>query len=64
MDVQAKEDPNASKQKLSVHDWLCDLPETVQDTDLVEVQFKNTRKGYFNNSCAFINFFLVQASAE
>ena len=39
-----------SKQKLSTFDWLCDLPETIKDTDLVEVQFKNTRKGYFLNS--------------
>ena len=31
-------------------DWLADLPETLLDTDLVEVQFKNTRKGYFVNS--------------
>ncbi|MFC0875007.1 stage 0 sporulation family protein [Saccharicrinis sp. FJH2] len=37
-------------QKLSVHDWLSDLPEAVQASDLVEVQFKNTRKGYFRNS--------------
>jgi cell fate regulator YaaT (PSP1 superfamily) len=37
-------------QKLSTFDWLCDLPETQQDTDFVEVQFKNTRKGYFLNS--------------
>lgn len=36
--------------KLSVHDWLCDLPETVQETDFVEVQFKNTRKSYFLNN--------------
>lgn len=36
--------------KLSVTDWMCDLPETVKETDLVEVQFKNTRKGYFLNS--------------
>lgn len=35
--------------KLSVHDWLSDLPETVQETDLVEVQFKNTRKGFYQN---------------
>ena len=41
---------NNTRQKLSVHDWLCDLPETVQDTDFVEVQFKNTRKNYFLNS--------------
>lgn len=40
----------SSKQKLSVHDWLSDLPETIKDTDFVEVQFKNTRKSYFLNS--------------
>jgi len=39
-----------SHQKLSTFDWLCDLPETQQETDFVEVQFKNTRKGYFINS--------------
>lgn len=40
----------SSKQKLSTYDWLSDLPETVKDTDFVEVQFKNTRKGYYLNS--------------
>jgi len=35
--------------KLSVTDWLADLPGNVNPSDLVEVQFKNTRKGYFNN---------------
>lgn len=39
-----------SDKKLSVYDWLADLPETVKDTDFVEVQFKNTRKGYYLNS--------------
>ncbi|MBQ9591855.1 MAG: hypothetical protein IJR32_03335 [Paludibacteraceae bacterium] len=39
-----------SGKKLSVYDWLADLPETVSDTDFVEVQFKNTRKGYYLNS--------------
>jgi cell fate regulator YaaT (PSP1 superfamily) len=39
-----------SIQKLSTFDWMCDLPETQSDTDFVEVQFKNTRKGYFLNS--------------
>jgi cell fate regulator YaaT (PSP1 superfamily) len=39
-----------SKQKLGTYDWLSDLPETQKDTDYVEVQFKNTRKGYFLNS--------------
>lgn len=39
-----------SDKKLASFDWLCDLPETEKDTDFVEVQFKNTRKGYFLNS--------------
>ena len=37
-------------QKLPVVDWMADLPETRLETDLVEVQFKNTRKGYYLNS--------------
>ena len=36
--------------KLNSYDWLCDIPESEQATDYVEVQFKNTRKGYFLNS--------------
>lgn len=36
--------------KLHVYDWLEDLPEPPGASDLVEVQFKNTRKGYFRNS--------------
>jgi len=39
-----------TRQQLPVVNWLADIPETQQDTDLVEVQFKNTRKGYFINS--------------
>lgn len=39
-----------SKQMLPVTDWLSDLPENVAETDLVEIQFKNTRKGYYHNS--------------
>lgn len=39
-----------SKNKLGTYDWLSDLPETHKETDFVEVQFKNTRKGYFINS--------------
>ena len=31
-------------------DWLSDIPATGSETDLVEVQFKNTRKGYYHNS--------------
>jgi len=36
--------------KLHVYDWLEDLPEPPGASDLVEVQFKNTRKGYYRNS--------------
>ncbi len=36
--------------KLDVTDWLADLPETMHENDLVEVRFKNTRKGYYRNT--------------
>lgn len=36
--------------KLHCFDWLADIPESHNDTDFVEVQFKNTRKGYYLNS--------------
>ena len=35
---------------LNTFDWLADVPGNYEDTDIVEVQFKNTRKGYFRNS--------------
>ena len=35
---------------LNTFDWLADVPGNADDTDIVEVQFKNTRKGYFRNS--------------
>ncbi len=38
-----------SAHMLPVTDWLCDLPENINESDLVEVQFKNTRKGYYHN---------------
>ena len=38
------------KDKLNVYDWLSDIPQAQAATDLVEVQFKNTRKGYYLNS--------------
>jgi cell fate regulator YaaT (PSP1 superfamily) len=37
-------------QKLDTFDWLCDIPESLAATDLVEVTFKNTRKGYYRNT--------------
>lgn len=34
---------------LNTYDWLADIPGNDEETDLVEVQFKNTRKGYYHN---------------
>ena len=36
--------------KLNTYDWLADIPGNAEECDMVEVQFKNTRKGYFRNS--------------
>ena len=36
--------------QLHVFDWLADVPGNQAETDFVEVQFKNIRKGYFLNS--------------
>lgn len=35
--------------KLTVHDWLGDLPENSCPPEVVEVRFKNTRKAFFSN---------------
>lgn len=35
--------------QLNTYDWLADVPGNTLSTDLVEVQFKNTRKGYYHN---------------
>ena len=36
--------------KLNTYDWMADIPGNSEEQDMVEVQFKNTRKGYFKNS--------------
>lgn len=33
----------------NTYDWLADVPGNTDTTDLVEVQFKHTRKGYYHN---------------
>ena len=38
------------KHMLPVVDWLSDIPKDGSEPDLVEVQFKNTRKGYYHNN--------------
>jgi len=36
--------------QLNTYDWLADIPGNDQESQYVEVQFKNTRKGYYRNS--------------
>ena len=36
-------------QKLNIYDWLYDIPESQINGDLIEVRFKNTRKGFYKN---------------
>lgn len=56
MTEEIKESPNKCQSctsrcgKLNVTDWLSDLPAGVDVTDIVEIQFKNTRKGFYRNS--------------
>jgi cell fate regulator YaaT (PSP1 superfamily) len=35
--------------KLDTFNWLGAIPETYQSCDIIEVRFKNTRKGYYKN---------------
>jgi cell fate regulator YaaT (PSP1 superfamily) len=39
--------------KLNSYDYFCDIPESENADNFVEVQFKNTRKGYYLNSNGF-----------
>lgn len=38
-----------SDHQLNTYDYLADVPGNVETTDFVEVQFKNTRKGFYRN---------------
>ena len=40
---------NSGCVKLNTYDWLNDIPFPPIGTDVVEVQFKNTRKGFYRN---------------
>jgi cell fate regulator YaaT (PSP1 superfamily) len=40
----------APRGKFQSYNWLGDIPGGYADSDMVEVQFKNTRKGYYRNS--------------
>ena len=41
---------SANDQSSDVFDWLNDLPDTTDQSDIVEVKFKSTRKEFFKNN--------------
>lgn len=45
-----EKDRRCPRGKLHCFDWLEDIPGYGAEFDIVEVQFKNTRKGYYRNS--------------
>ena len=45
--TEGREEPRV---KLHSYNWLDDIPGGQADSDLVEVMFKNTRKGFYRNS--------------
>ena len=45
-----EKDRRCPRGKLHCFNWLEDIPGTSTEYDIVEVQFKNTRKGYYRNS--------------
>lgn len=45
-----KESGGEPRCKLHSYNWLADIPGGYADSDMVEVTFKNTRKGYYKNS--------------
>lgn len=36
--------------QLNTYDWLADIPGNADEQEMVEVQFKNTRKGFYRNN--------------
>jgi len=47
--IQSKLGNTRNLSKLTVCNWLSDLPAIGKEIDIVEIQFKNTRKEYFQN---------------
>ena len=47
---EVKQERQYPRGKLHCYNWLEDIPGGFADCDIVEVQFKNTRKGFFKNS--------------
>ncbi|MBQ5387683.1 MAG: hypothetical protein IIU55_01210 [Paludibacteraceae bacterium] len=49
-DITKKSCNRNSHHMLPVVDWMSDIPKVGDESDLVEVQFKNTRKAYYHNA--------------
>lgn len=54
-DEQPQESPrvfieDCRRRKIQSTDWLADIPGGCADSEYVEVQFKNTRRGYYRNT--------------
>ena len=45
-----EKDRRCPRGKLHCFNWLSDVPGGFADDNMVEVQFKNTRKGFYKNS--------------
>ena len=41
---------NCGCSKLDTHNWLEDIPGAEEFSDIIEVRFKNTRKGFYRNA--------------
>ncbi len=41
---------NSTTNQSDVYDWINDLPETAEQSDIVEVKFKSTRREFFKNT--------------
>lgn len=48
--VNRRESHVPPRGKLVCYDWMSDIPGASEGHDIIEVQFKNTRKGFFRNS--------------
>jgi cell fate regulator YaaT (PSP1 superfamily) len=48
-DQNAPQCKGGSSNKLDVYNWLEGIPESQNSTEIVEIRFKNTRKGFYNN---------------
>ena len=41
---------NSTTEQSDIYDWINDLPDTADQSDIVEVKFKSTRREFFKNT--------------